>query len=289
MHIVIGRAPLAAALMALGLFSATIPHAQAASGTALGVNPAATAETKTESRTLVVGSDIFIGDQVATGPEGQVQIQFSDLTRLVVGPNSALKIEDYLLRDDESAGKFAINALSGTFRFATGRAPKDRYLIATPTGTIGVRGTKFDFNVDPADTRVLLYEGAVILCDLGKDCVTVDDTCELGHADLSTAEIVGKTDEMTKQQRDGVKSEFKYAVSQAPLMGRFRFEEAKQCFHKGFEKPKLTEVLGAGGGGGHPVVGPDDPDGPDGPYDPYPDDEWGPDCYDQQTHEFICN
>ena len=46
---------------------------------------------------------------------------------------------------DESAGRFAINALSGTFRFTTGRAPKDRYVIETPTGTIGVR----DRNITP--------------------------------------------------------------------------------------------------------------------------------------------
>src|SRR5690606_42119301 len=84
-----------------------------------------------------------IGDRVVTGPSGQVQILFSDRTELVVGPRSALLIEDYLLRNDGSAGKFAINALSGTFRFVTGGAPKDSYVIKTPTGTIGVRGTAF--------------------------------------------------------------------------------------------------------------------------------------------------
>ncbi|MBN9316230.1 MAG: FecR domain-containing protein [Devosia sp.] len=233
MHKLIWRAPLAAALMALGLYSPAT-SALAASGTALGVNPSAAAETKAETRSLVVGSDVFIGDRVVTGPEGQVQIQFSDMTRLVVGPNSALLIEDYLLRDDKSAGKFAINALSGTFRFATGRAPKNQYVITTPTGTIGVRGTEFDFNVTPDQTRVLLYNGAVLLCNPDQSCVTVDDSCELGQADLGQSQVLGNTDEMDKKQRDDVKSDFMYAVSQAPLLGRFRFEEAKQCFQKGF-------------------------------------------------------
>lgn len=234
MHKSIWRAPLAAALMALGMISINTSTSLAASGTALGVNPSAAAETKDETRTLVVGADVFIGDRVVTGPKGQVQIQFSDMTRLVVGPNSALLIEDYLLRDDQSAGKFAINALSGTFRFATGRAPKNQYVIETPTGTIGVRGTEFDFNVNPDVTRVLLYKGAVLLCNPDQSCVTVDDSCELGQADLGQSQVLGNTDEMDKKQRDDVKAEFMYAVSQAPLLGRFRFEEAKQCFQKGF-------------------------------------------------------
>jgi len=60
--------------------------AMAASGTALGVDPAAQAERRGTTETLVVGADIFIGDRVVTGPQGQVQIRFSDSTELVVGP-----------------------------------------------------------------------------------------------------------------------------------------------------------------------------------------------------------
>ena len=65
-----------------------------AAGSALGVDPAADATLNNENRTLVVGSDIFIGDLVKTGPKGQVQILFADNTELVVGPSSALTIED---------------------------------------------------------------------------------------------------------------------------------------------------------------------------------------------------
>ena len=60
-----------------------------------------------------VGSDIFIGDLVQTGPQGQVQILFADNTELVLGPSSSLTIEDYLIRNDGSAGKFAVDMLVG--------------------------------------------------------------------------------------------------------------------------------------------------------------------------------
>src|SRR5690606_37511727 len=105
-----------------------------ATGTAKGVDPDASARRGSETQVLVVGADIFIGDLVKTGPSGQVQIKFSDSTELVVGPRSSLTIEDYLLREDGSAGRLAVNTLAGTFRFVTGNAAKDRYLIKTPTG-----------------------------------------------------------------------------------------------------------------------------------------------------------
>lgn len=246
----IGRAPFAAALLALGSFSLSTP-VQAASGTALGVAPAAAAETQTETRTLTVGADVFIGDRIVTGPKGQVQILFSDRTELVVGPNSALLLEDYLLRDDQSVGKFAINALSGTFRFSTGRAPKNLYEIRTPTGTIGVRGTEFDFN-SGAKLRVLLYGGALDLCNLARSCVHLTDQCDLGQADATQSILVGNTQEFSRQDRDALKGEFPYAVSQGSLLGRFRFDHSRPCLERSAQTagppPSLTNTPDEGFG-----------------------------------------
>jgi hypothetical protein len=257
MHKMIWRAPLACALVALGFLSFS-GSALAASGKALGVKPAAAVETKSDTKTLTVGADVFIGDRVVTGADGQVQIKFTDQTELVVGPNSALLIEDYLLRQDDSAGKFAINALSGTFRFTTGRAPKDRYIIKTPTGTIGVRGTSFDFNSSSEETKVLLYHGQVILCNLDKTCVTLDDTCELGAYDLGRSEILGHTDDFKGAAREDLKASFRYAQSQAPLLGAFRVEEAKECFQKGFVANTPRNLLD-GDSNGTPVVDGEEP------------------------------
>ena len=286
MQKLIWRAPLACALVALGLLSFSSPSL-AASGTALGVMPAAAVETKADSKVLTVGADIFIGDRVVTGAGGQVQIKFSDQTELVVGPNSALLIEDYLLREDESAGKFAINALSGTFRFTTGRAPKDRYLIKTPTGTIGVRGTSFDFNSDTQETRVLLYHGQVVLCNLDNTCVTLDDTCELGAYDLGKSEILGHTDDFKGSAREDLKASFRYAQSQAPLLGAFRVDEAKECFLKGFERPENTASLVESDNSPPPPSTEPPPDGTPPPPPP-PDDGFPPECYGPDG-EFYCN
>lgn len=216
------------------LFAAfgTTAMAASPSGAALGVDPAARAEAGKTVRELTVGADIFLGDKVVTDAAGLVQIRFSDNTELVVGPNSALTIEDYLLRNDGSAGKLAVDALSGTFRFITGGAAKDRYLITTPTGTVGVRGTAFDFTVTAERTTVLLYHGAVRICGLTEQCVVLEDSCELGEADTSQAALLGRTDDIRGAARNALKTQFPYAISQLPLLRPFRVDDAERCLKR---------------------------------------------------------
>ena len=222
-----------------GLLLAAVPVVEAApAGSALGVDPAADAARDGGTRTLVVGSDIFIGDLVRTGPHGQVQILFADDTELVVGPSSALTIEDYLLRNDGSAGKLAVDMLSGAFRFATGNSAKNRYEIGTPTGTIGVRGTEFDVIVEgKGETRILLYEGAVRFCTHDGDCKELSNFCELGQISAAETRLVGDTREITGPARRALQSEFIYAMNQSPLLRQFWFTQARDCLNRQPRQP----------------------------------------------------
>jgi hypothetical protein len=229
---------LAALILVAG--SATAAMADA-SGQALGVDPQAEAEGRDGTRTLVVGDDVFIGDRVVTGPAGQVQILFSDSTKLVVGPRSALLIEDYLLRDNGSAGKFAINALSGTFRFVTGTSPKDRYVIKTPTGTIGVRGTGVELYVTALWVYMLVDHGGIISCpDDGSDCMILDGECEYGIMGVNSTQLIGHTDGVTGEDRKDIKTFFKYAEDESDLDHKFRISGSQRC---------LDRPVGAGAGG----------------------------------------
>ena len=209
-----------------------------ASGKALGVDQDAKAETRAGIKELTVGSDIFIGDKVVTDARGLVQIRFSDSTKLVVGPNSSLVIEDYLLRDDGSGGKLALNALSGTFRFITGGAPKDRYLIETPTGTIGVRGTALDIKGDGSHFTTIVLHGAIIICNKANECVTLDDVCDIGMVDVSEANILGNSREMTQAERDQMRAMFPWVTSDGDLLGAFRVVQARECFNRPVVPPE---------------------------------------------------
>ena len=241
------RASLIGGLAALLFACLGAGPALSAGGKAVGVDPQAQAELGTEIRRLAVGADVFIGEKIVTGARGQVQIVFSDETHLVVGPNSALVLEDYLLRSDQSAGKFAINALNGTFRFVTGNAQKDRYVIRTPTGTIGVRGTAFDFNVDDENgTRVLVFRGAVNMCSAGGTCEMLDDSCEVGQYTNSTSEVLGQGNDLEDEVREEWQDAFTYAQNQQQLRREFWVSQARECLNNTPDFEPLTSLVESG-------------------------------------------
>ena len=226
---------LVSCLLAAVLLSAVPALADAPAGTTRGVKPAAEAALDGADRTLVVGSDIFIGDQVSTGAKGQVQILFNDNTKLVVGPNSSLKMADYLMRNNGDAGKFVVDMLSGSFRFATGDAPKNKYEINTPTGTIGVRGTEFDvfvYNGAISYTRIMHYVGVVLFKHKGDaKWQELHDLCTIGQI-TDVASVLGNSKSMTNQERTRLRGEFRYADNQAPLLRPFWVLPSFECLHR---------------------------------------------------------
>ncbi|PXA98887.1 hypothetical protein DMC47_05905 [Nostoc sp. 3335mG] len=221
-----------------------------ADGKAVGVDPDAVARLSGTDRILEVGADISLGEQVVTGPSGQVQVVFSDGTRLVVGPGSALLIESYLFNGN-TADKFAINALAGSFRFISGNSPKSAYSIRTPTASIAIRGTKFDFNVTRRRTDVLLYEGAVQLCAAGGDCAELVARCHLGSVDAGSASLLLPAD----PDHLPLSQQFRYARFQVPLLSDFRIAGATRC-----TEPPATggvpDTLGTTVGGDNPTRSP---------------------------------
>lgn len=232
------------ALAALALLAGP-SLAFAAAGTAKGVDPAADAVNGSASRTLTVGADINIGDVIKTGPKGQVEILFSDNTKLVVGPNSNLEIQDYLIRANGSAGKFAVDMLAGTFRFVTGTAPKPDYIINTPTGTIGVRGTAMEIYVDPQGIpHIMMDDGRSIICDKAqKLCKDLAALCEVGQINPHDPVVVGNANDISGEDRDLLKQYFKYANDQSPLDPEFRIPNSYECLHK---PPEINVTPSAG-------------------------------------------
>lgn len=224
----------AAVLFCSGVLFASSAHS--ADGRAVGVNPDALVRFSGTDRILEVGADISLGEQVVTGSSGQVQIVFSDQTRLVVGPGSALTIESYLF-NGATADKFAINALAGSFRFISGHSPKAAYSINTPTASIAVRGTKFDFNVTRARTDLMLYQGGVLLCSTSGQCQELNNFCDLGAVDASVSQLIRHSDPVHPE----LSETFRYARFQTPLLSEFRVSGAGKCA----EPPEGDSVPGS--------------------------------------------
>src|SRR3569833_2692790 len=226
----------AAAFLAALVTSGALADAPA--GSAKGVDPAAAAALDGATRTLVVGSDIFIGDVVNTGPKGQVQILFADNTKLVVGPQSSLKIDDYLLRNNGDAGKFVVDMLSGSFRFATGNGPKSSYVINTPTGPSGVRGTGVDtwIGIDPQTnqlaTYIMHYVGTVLFrAKTEKQWKTLHDACTVGRILTASSEL-GSAKQTTGEFHNQHRAQFRYSVNQSPLLRPYWIAQAIGCLDR---------------------------------------------------------
>src|SRR5690606_7715390 len=114
--------------------------------------------------------------------------------------------------------------------FVTGSAPKDRYVINTPTGTIGVRGTAFELYVSAAWVYILMQNGATINCPKdGGDCMILEGECEYGIMSTSSTEAIGHADEVSGEDRGQMKEFFKYAQDQSPLERQFRLSGAERC------------------------------------------------------------
>lgn len=212
-------------LLALYLTLAATAAFAAGEGTAVGVNPDALARISAGDRLLQVGSDVSVGEVVVTGSAGQVQIVFDDNTRLVVGPRSSLLIETYLLASSNTAQKLTINALGGSFRFITGNSPKPAYTINTPTASIAVRGTEFDLVVERSNTKVMLYDGALQVCNGAGDCAELTNRCEVGVASSQQSVLLRRND----PTREPLSTEFRYARFQGALLPQFQVRSPASC------------------------------------------------------------
>ncbi|WP_439154312.1 FecR family protein [Yoonia sp.] len=114
---------------------------------------------------------------MTTAAAATVEMTFDDGTNMVVGPNSSLEVTEILMISGNRAGRFAVNALAGSFRFISGNSDKEAYEISTPTATMGVRGTEFDLAVTRSATALALFDGEVRICRDSRNCALVRGSC----------------------------------------------------------------------------------------------------------------
>jgi hypothetical protein len=194
-------------------------QALAATGETVAVVQRAVINSNGETVTLNVGQAVALGDTIATGDVGEAQIIFPDQTRIVVGPNSQLSITRLLFRDNGTAQRLSVNAVRGTFRFLSGESPSRAYSIRTPTATMAVRGTEFDFAVeDTRDTDLLVHSGQVQFCARGR-CARVPGGCQAVRISRSGSFSQPET---ALDRRETIDARFPYVDDQERLRPPFR-------------------------------------------------------------------
>lgn len=140
-------------------------------GTAIVIKREVVATLGADKRDLQEGWRVHRDELLETGADAQAELRLDDQTKLALGPNAGLKLDEFVIGKSDGMTTIGVNFLKGTFRFITGAEKKDAYRIETPSATIGVRGTVFDVYVDGGgDTLVLLHEGEVNVCNKKKTC-----------------------------------------------------------------------------------------------------------------------
>ncbi|OWV66262.1 hypothetical protein ATY76_17265 [Rhizobium sp. R339] len=127
---------------------------------------------------IEVNTSVHRDERIRTSKSGLGQFLFRDGTKLAVGWGSSVVIDKYVFDDSQSVRKLTIRAAKGTFRWVSGNSKSSAYQILTPAGTIGVRGTAFDFYVGPdGTTAVVLLNGAASFCGPG-GCRQLQQRCD---------------------------------------------------------------------------------------------------------------
>lgn len=118
---------------------APIGHVKTTAGSALVVRAGA-------SRPAAVGDALFAGDVLKTGADGSLGVTLKDDSLVSIGPDTEYAIDEFVFAPRERKLSFGSRLVRGTLLVVSGWIAKlapGSATVSTPTGTLGIRGTRF--------------------------------------------------------------------------------------------------------------------------------------------------
>lgn len=108
---------------------------------------------------LSEAATVFKNEKIETGDDSAAAVRFIDASRLSLGANSHLVIDDYVFAGAASRSTYTL--ARGAFRFVSGTMPEKNMQLRTPTVAIGIRGTELKIDVyADGSTELSTIEGA---------------------------------------------------------------------------------------------------------------------------------
>jgi hypothetical protein len=92
------------------------------------------------------GTPLHLGSILKTGKDGNLGVTFKDNTVMSFGPDTEVTIDEYLYAPAKGDLKLVVSMAKGSLHYISGVIAKLKpgaVAIKTPTGIIGVRGTRF--------------------------------------------------------------------------------------------------------------------------------------------------
>lgn len=150
---------------------ATSAQAAEFAGYARDVTGTATIDRGAGAKPLHKGDDIAINDQIVTGKDGRIRIEFADGGELVLAQNGKLKVDQYIYDPKKpTEGKAEMTVLDTAFAFTGGwldKGQKSDVKMNLNFGTIGVRGTKILRAMNHGECWIYLQSGAIDVYNKG--------------------------------------------------------------------------------------------------------------------------
>lgn len=141
-------------------------------------------------RALAKGSEISAGDAINTSAGARAQVRFIDGGYVSLQPNTQFRVDQFNFQnktDGNEQGFFSL--LKGGLRAITGaigQVNRNTYKVATPSATIGIRGTGYKAEIRDDGLFVSVGEGAISLTNnVGLLVVTAGNAAFVANANTA--------------------------------------------------------------------------------------------------------
>lgn len=115
---------------------------------------------------LAANAPIYSDDILETGPAAKLLVTFADGTKLTLGPNADVLIDEFVYNPNSGPGpanRAALRVTGGAMRLVAGAVERaggaQAVSVVTPVGTIGIRGTDFFVEMKDEHLAVALFSG----------------------------------------------------------------------------------------------------------------------------------
>lgn len=134
-------------------------------------------DTRGVIRELSIKSPIFRHDTLSTGPQGRIQVLFSDNTIVSLGKESRMEIAEHVWNPAQKTGAMKTKVKEGVFRVMGGAIAKEApeaFTTETPAATIGIRGSMYAGRVAEGSLSVVFEggKGIYVMNDAGQVSIT---------------------------------------------------------------------------------------------------------------------
>ena len=129
-------------------------------------------------RRVVPGGSVYPGDVVETGSSASAVLAFRDDSRLTLGPITRFRVDSFVFdANNPKDGRFLVSLLRGSLRALTGligKANTRNVGFATPTATVGIRGTGLDLDcASDAGCSLFTWLGSIEVTQNGQSALQV--------------------------------------------------------------------------------------------------------------------